>query len=243
MEAVTPTVLTRDYTFDARPNLPFLVTAKRYWVDGATHDANALTLPIVDDIYHRLFEAFRRNNSDGSTTVKIREMWSIDAPNHGDSGVLNEQTLQWGYDDVFSWDIYGRAVHALFSGHGSGIETDFRQHNIVGIGHSLGAIAIMLSTTFQPPVPYTFIHLFEPMMMGRKWTESIPNFVLEGVLKRRDVWQSKEEAFKIMKSRPGWKSWDERVLRLLVNHGLRSLPTLNYPDKTDGVTLNINGLD
>jgi hypothetical protein len=30
--------------------------------------------------------------------VKIREMWVIECPNHGDAGILNEKVLKWGYD-------------------------------------------------------------------------------------------------------------------------------------------------
>ena len=32
--------------------------------------------------------------------LRIREVWSIDAPNHGDAAVLNEKDLQWGYEPI-----------------------------------------------------------------------------------------------------------------------------------------------
>lgn len=32
--------------------------------------------------------------------VRVREIWSIDAPNHGDAAILNENTLSWGYENI-----------------------------------------------------------------------------------------------------------------------------------------------
>lgn len=30
--------------------------------------------------------------------LKIREVWSIDTPNHGEAVILNEKSLLWGYE-------------------------------------------------------------------------------------------------------------------------------------------------
>ncbi|KAH7925336.1 alpha/beta-hydrolase [Leucogyrophana mollusca] len=233
----------RSYVFDPRPNFPFFLAAKRYWTDGVEHDKDSRTLvfahatgfhkehwePTIGDLC-KLFREQEHGN------VKIREMWSIDAPNHGDAAILNEDTLRWGYEKAFSWEDYGRGIHAFLTGLGTGIDVDFRGHNFVGIGHSMGAIAIMLSTTFQPPLKYSSIQLIEPMLLGRQWN-TFGNFLQQGALNRRDIWPSTEEAYRIMKGRPSWRAWDDRVLRVYVDHGLRSLPTLEYPEQTGGVTL------
>jgi hypothetical protein len=98
-----PTLSHQAYTFDPRPNYPFLITAKRYWRPSPVSvppDPTALTLvlahgngfhkehwePSIDELYSLLDE--------GPTVVKIREVWSIDAPNHGDAAILNEEILQ-----------------------------------------------------------------------------------------------------------------------------------------------------
>lgn len=79
---------------------------------------------------------------------------------------------------------------------------------------------------------------------------------MEGAVKRRDMWTSSEEAHKLFRERVFFKSWDSRsidlhVVRIRVHfyprclyvlidgqrYGLRALPTLTYPDKTQGVTL------
>jgi hypothetical protein len=102
-------IASQSYIFDPRPNYPLLVTARRYWTTSSPHlnDPDAITLifahgtgfhkelwePTLDELYVLL-----ANNYYGS--VKVREMWSIDAPNHGDAAVLNEKALKWGYDPV-----------------------------------------------------------------------------------------------------------------------------------------------
>lgn len=94
------------YVFDPRPNYPLLTTAKRYWRTNSldSNDPDALTLvfvhatgfhkeiwePTMEDIY--LFAEARE--------LKIREMWSIDAPNHGEAAILNEKSLLWGYEPI-----------------------------------------------------------------------------------------------------------------------------------------------
>ncbi|KAH7904103.1 Alpha/Beta hydrolase protein [Hygrophoropsis aurantiaca] len=243
----------KNYIFDARPDFPFLITAKRYWFEDTPYSDDAFTLvfahasgfckeqweTVIDGIFKLLRQSEDNKNEKSPTMFKIREMWTIDAPNHGEAAILNEQTLQWGYDNIFSWDAYGRAIHAFLSGHGSRTKSGsyFREHNIIGIGHSLGAAAIMLSTTFQPSIPYKSFHLFEPTIYGPQWGVELHEYFLDIALKRRDIWPSSEEAFNTMRNRPAWKTWDERILKLFVRHGLRTLPTLDYPDKTIGVTL------
>lgn len=120
MTATTPTETTEpelsieDFIFDPRPNYPFFITAKRYklpdtmssysekWLD------NGITLILThcvgghkeqwEPTLEHLLSLLSENGG-----VKIREAWSIDWPNHGDAAILNEKTLQWGYDHVCTY--------------------------------------------------------------------------------------------------------------------------------------------
>ncbi|KAF8912211.1 Alpha/beta hydrolase fold-1 [Gymnopilus junonius] len=205
------------YTFDPRPAYPLLSVAKRYWNPDSPylHDPEALTLP------------------------KIREIWALDAPNHGDSAVLNEEALGpgSGYDYIFGWEEYGRSIHLFLSGLGKGVDVDFSMRNIVGIGHSMGAISLGLSMGYYPKINYQSLILCELMTMQRELHMKATNILVNGGEKRRDIWPSKEEAYNILKSRGTWKSWDDRVLRNYVESGMHPLPTAEYPDKREGVTL------
>ncbi|KAL0581671.1 hypothetical protein V5O48_000374 [Marasmius crinis-equi] len=73
--------------------------------------------------------------------------------------------------------------------------------------------------------------------LSRAGTTVETNMLARGSVNRRDIWPSKEEAYRLFKSRGAWKVWDDRVLRIFVEYGLRSLPSLEYPDQNEGVTL------
>ncbi|KAJ8080484.1 hypothetical protein PM082_017317 [Marasmius tenuissimus] len=239
----------QDFVFDPRPNYPLLVTAKRYTNLDVMYpnDSTAFTLVFLHGVgFHKeqweptLGDTIKLVDENGKQ-LKIREIWAIDAPNHGDAGVLNEETLSWGYEQSFRWEEYGRATHSLLAGLGKGIDTDFRKHRLVGIGHSMGAVGVLLSMNFSPQVKFEAVVLVEIMTMSKEasiaGTTLDTNPVAKSVLGRRDIWLSKEEAYSSLKSRLPWKTWDDRVLRKFVEYGLRSLPSKEYPNISEGVTL------
>ncbi|KAH8990763.1 Alpha/beta hydrolase fold-1 [Lactarius akahatsu] len=242
-----PALRSQTYVFDARPHYPLLVSVKRYWVpEFESTDPDAITLilahalsftkehwePLLEDLYGLL--AVTPRNS--SPIPKIRDVWAIECPNHGEGAVLNEETLLEGYTSAFSWEEYARAVHLVLNGLGKGINVDFKSRNLVGVGHSMGASAIVLTRTIYPFVSWSTAILIEPMFVHRDNFTGVEKFLLKGALKRSDVWPSREGAYKLLRER-SLKSWDPRVVDIFVKYGLRELPTLTHPDKTQGVTL------
>lgn len=51
---------------------------------------------------------------------------------------------------------------------------------------------------------------------------------------RRDIWASRDEAAKGFKKSKFYAAWDSRVLDRWLQYGLRDLPTILYPDSTEG---------
>jgi hypothetical protein len=103
---VPPAPHKQAYVFDPRPNFPLIITAKRYWhpTESAPDGLTAIFAhgtsftkeswePTIDDIYGLIARKKGGN-------VKIREMWSIDCPSHGEAAYYNEKTLRRGYDLV-----------------------------------------------------------------------------------------------------------------------------------------------
>ncbi|KAF5372586.1 hypothetical protein D9758_005200 [Tetrapyrgos nigripes] len=252
-DAIVKGLQSECFIFDPRPNIPLVTTAKRYW-DPSTAlkdvDPTALTLvfahgtgfhkeqwessiedlyDIVDSEQQQREQAQSSCNPTYKTTpeLRIREVWSSDAPNHGDASVLNERVFTY----AVRWDEYGRMIHAFLAGLGTGVNFDFRGHNLVGIGHSMGAISMLFSLNYFPSLTFQSIILIEPMTLSQSYFVGASNFLAEGAAKRRDTWASKEEAYKSFKSRKPWAEWDDRVLRIYVECGLRELPTGDYPDK------------
>lgn len=104
-------VFSKSYVFDPRPQLPFKISAKRYWTDSNSDvdddktQGEALTVIFAhangfhkehwEPIIHRLFEQQRAAEQ---CALRIQDMWAIDAPNHGDAAVMNEEVLAWGYE-------------------------------------------------------------------------------------------------------------------------------------------------
>ncbi|KAF9492694.1 hypothetical protein BDN71DRAFT_1451172 [Pleurotus eryngii] len=240
-----PTLSSQLYVFDPRPDFPFRFAVKRLWdpLSPYLQDEDAYTLimvhgtgfhkehwePVLDDLYGLLLK-------QAGGVAKVREAWCLDTYNHGDSALLNENVLTQGYDKLCSWEDIARGIHLFLSGKGTGIDIDFSKRKLAGIGHSSGAVGLILSTTYHPRVKYSLLHLVEPMILPTS-PPGIPNVLEAGAVKRRDIWPSKEEAMKAFNSRPSWQVWDPRILQTYVEHGLTSLPTLSYPDVTKGVTL------
>lgn len=100
------------YTFDPRPNYPLLSTANRYFDASSPHlnNPDALTLVFAHGTgFHK--EQWEPTIEDlqqfaEETGLKIREVWSIEAPNHGDSAILNEETLKLGYSQVCEYPSF-----------------------------------------------------------------------------------------------------------------------------------------
>ncbi|GJJ14569.1 hypothetical protein Clacol_008834 [Clathrus columnatus] len=135
------------YTFDWRPNYPFFVTATRY-IPSPTA-APQLSDPSVGFTavfahgtgFHKeqweptIHHLFKLSNTDKS--FLIREVWSVDCPNHGQSYILNEEIIaQSGYTLIFPWDEYTKALYWLLT---QNKEYDFSTHRLIAVGHSMGA--------------------------------------------------------------------------------------------------------
>jgi len=95
----------QSYVFDSRPSYNLVSVVKKFWKPDSSnsHDPDALTLifshgtsfhkeqwePLIDDLLKRI--------EKGGQKVKIREIWTIDCPNHGEAAVVNEEALFNGY--------------------------------------------------------------------------------------------------------------------------------------------------
>ncbi|KAF7354807.1 Abhydrolase domain-containing protein mpaH [Mycena sanguinolenta] len=254
-----PALASQLYTFDPRPRYPLRLSAARYWDPSSeTHDdPTAPTLvfthatgahkeqyePTIQDLY---------NYNLAGPKTKIREVWTIDAPDHGDSAVLNEEALRDGgraYHPVFGWDEYARGLHAFLAGLGTGVDVDFSKRRLVLIGHSSGAVVVgmclirqstasSLALTYQPELKPEFLIMIEIMGMNTEVCAKMREILTKGSANRRDIWPSRAEAYRLFTARAAYREWDDRVLRIFVEKGLRPLPTLEYPDKDkEGVTL------
>ncbi|KAJ7799995.1 alpha/beta-hydrolase [Mycena olivaceomarginata] len=205
---------------------PLRVAAKRYRYTGRiTRDGITLVmlhgLGMHKEQWEPILEKLFTLQSEKSTFYRIREAWSLDWQNHGESAVLNEEALK---DDPksASLDLWGRAIaHFLTSGLVTG-------HRLVGIGYSFGAVGLLLSTRGFQKCPYEGIILVEPCMADEDtWAANHDELhaafgmVNNAVKHRRNVWVSKREAHQYFMGRFPWNAWDSRIVALFVEHALK----------------------
>ncbi|KIM42647.1 hypothetical protein M413DRAFT_26672 [Hebeloma cylindrosporum] len=230
-------MLVESYTLQPSSEYPLFIAAKRYWTPEFERNASnpsAQTLIVLHSTsFHKeswepaLEDLFRLASQPGSKTV-IREAWAIDCPNHGESANLNHRALREPGFAKFSCEQYAHAaIRFLSAGPSHGARVDFRRRNLVGIGHSLGANAILMLQNIKPI--FSILIIAEPMVSatGRESLRSVRDGLVERAKKRQAFWPS-QEALKraFVNPKNSAAKWDPRVLELFAEHALYWNPEL-----------------
>ncbi|EPS99563.1 hypothetical protein FOMPIDRAFT_1030883 [Fomitopsis schrenkii] len=208
------------------------MAAKRYLPSDSSPEGVTLLLAhgagFHKEHWEPLLERLCAVQSTKEPTGRIREAWAFDWQGHGDSAVLNEAALKrrgWGVSNA----TWARGIHAF-------LDTPHVQgHRLVMIGHSSGATAAMYSTKlFSNIPPYVAIILVEPPLIDRrtfakhlKRQQRALAAVKKALAASRDTWPSRANAYTWLQSRPPYSTWDERVLRLHCEYGLRPVSADN----------------
>ncbi|KAF7291785.1 Abhydrolase domain-containing protein mpaH [Mycena chlorophos] len=230
---------------------PFFLSAKRYWLpefEKNASDPEALTLLFLHATsFHKetwmpTLEAIFALAKKPKSSVKIREAWCLDCPNHGAAGLANANVLlQPEFFLNFSCERYAQGIHHFLSvTPDEGGAVDFRTRNLVGIGHSLGGCAVTLLQDIEPRFPFSSLILIEPLISpaGGQHLIKIRELLVKGAYERRDVWPTREKAMVALKTRDRTRNWDPRILENFVKYGIVEHPGNHYPEgKYPGVTL------
>ena len=174
------------------------------------------------ELYEPLFEDMLASSE--AHGFRIRSIWAVDACHHGASGILNEHTQG---DDPSLFDL-GRDILLM-----TNLFRADMPHPIVGLGHSMGATAL-LHTSLMNPRLFASLILIDPII-GPSISGAGAALVHMSSM-RPDLWPSREAAEKAFKSVKQFQLWDPRVLPRWLKYGLRDTPTLVYP-KADQITL------
>ncbi|KAG8967846.1 hypothetical protein FRC03_009249 [Tulasnella sp. 419] len=219
---------------------PYYVTAKQYiptyTKSSAENDEDAVTIIAAhatgahkeqfELTFGRLFEQLAECGG-----VKIKEAWSIDAPNHGEAAVFNQEYVDTHFPEAFPWDEYSRAIsYFLRAGPSSSAKVDFTKRNLCGIGHSMGGVSLIyMQQSPDIPIKFNSLILLEPMLMPPGVDiRRVNKIFIPSAYQRRDVWPSKEAALQEFKAGKGYKTWDPEMLELFVQYGLRTHPAVNF---------------
>lgn len=122
------------------------------------------------------------------------------------------------------WDTMGDDLLRFFDEQGL--------DQVIGVGHSLGAVATMLAAR-RAPERFPAIVLIEPVFLppaildyaraNPALAEERP--VFRSALRRRDRWPSRQAAFDHFRDKPIFGRWTDEALWDFVNGGLDSDPT------------------
>jgi len=166
---------------------------------------------------------------------RIREAYAIDCPNHGVAAVLNDGLLS---DCAVGSKLFAEcAMQFLLSGPTHSTPVDFSKRNLVGIGHSVGGIAVVLMQAMRNPIKFRSIILVEPILDARPGNdyERLRTRLVRSAYKRKDVWNDREEAAAYFRNTV---RWHPRILDIFIRYGLRDHPTHTHEvSPFDGVTL------
>ncbi|EEB92180.1 hypothetical protein MPER_09348 [Moniliophthora perniciosa FA553] len=200
--------------------------AKRYYTHGQTNP-EGLTLLFAHCIgtHKEHWEPVIDKLFNSNSRQRIREAWTFDWQNHGDSAVINKEKLKDRPEAVYEWSAAIRNFAR---------SPRMKGHRIVPLGHSAGAGTMMLLSLGIPlsEIPYVALVLIEATMITREhFYESFDarietmEFTVDATLKRRDTWPSKEFAFEWMSKRFPWQFWDQRIVRIMADYGLKDTST------------------
>lgn len=221
-------MLERSYTLAPTADYPLCIIAKRYWLP--TFEANAenpaaQTLIVLHSTsFHKeawkptLEELFKLMLMSQSNSKVIRDAWAIDCPNHGESAILNSRALKDPQFTNFTCESYAYAVHRFLSaGPEGGAHVDFRRRNLIGLGHSLGANAILMLQHIQPMVNFSKLVIVEPMISveGSHHFDELRSRLVSNASRRQTTWPGREIAYKSLS-----RKWDPRVLKAFINHAI-----------------------
>ncbi|KAG7096188.1 hypothetical protein E1B28_003638 [Marasmius oreades] len=222
------------HSFPDNPKLNLKVTANRYswstYRHGHPNDRvdGGVTLLLFHGIgFHKeqwepvVTRLFRI--SESTKHVNIREVWAFDRENHGDAALLNREALKL-WPACLPINEWALTVADL-------VKSKLHGHRLVAIGHSAGAGVAMLTTkyAYDAHIHFTATILIEPTIFTRQIFQETYDARIAGIrmsqkltLRGRDVWASREDAYADLKNRNPWSAWDDRVLRLYTQYGMRS---------------------
>ncbi|KIY47185.1 hypothetical protein FISHEDRAFT_45811 [Fistulina hepatica ATCC 64428] len=208
---------------------PLYITAKRYTPrpppNGGTPRASLSDKPAATLIFLHstsfMKEIWEPCIADIFANQRLRRpiatIFAIDCPNHGAAGMLNASSFHTRKHLVdFSCEKYALAVrHFLMRA------PEISREYLIGVGHSLGAIALVILQSLNPAaIHFQRLVLVEPLLIATG-TQSIARLrarLLKGAYARRQTWPDRSSAQRDLASR-GHK-WDPRSMHLYLKHGL-----------------------
>ncbi|VDB83363.1 unnamed protein product [Peniophora sp. CBMAI 1063] len=213
-------MFTKTHTF-THPRTGLSAAAKHYRRNGPQTGLTlvfshgiSLTKELWEPTIQRLFEL--------DTTHTIRDAWSLDWQSHGESGGLNRAALV-SRPAVTAAEYADLLAYFTTSSFVAGCQ-------VVAVGHSAGGSSWVLASTYMRSSPLMGMILVEPAcivppVVPNDMRIAVGQHNVRASSQRPFAWRSYREAAAFHSAHAPWNRWDERVLRLYLQHGLSEMPT------------------
>ncbi|CAE6467964.1 unnamed protein product [Rhizoctonia solani] len=214
--------------------------ANRYAPDKSRAGSRAVTVVLshATGFHKEIWETtLRYLLSTPQGQANIDEIWSLDAANHGDSGLLNKDNL----GEIFEWSDHARDILNFLANYlPDKVETQvegslaqiseqstqqrltqgFANRTIIGIGHSFGGCTLARMVIDSPKL-FSSLILLDPVIYP-SYAVRGPGIdaLTKGALVRRDHWPDRESAKAGLLNSPFFQAWHPDVLADYVKYGI-----------------------
>ncbi|KAG2159382.1 Alpha/beta hydrolase family-domain-containing protein [Suillus bovinus] len=198
-----------------------------------------------------IWETTLRYLLSSPTASLVDEVWSWEAIQHGDAGLINETSLSGIFDwrdnarDIAHFLLYylpedasskvlPTHLHLLQETISESRKTEgLSSRYLVAVGHSFGGCSSVLAAVNFPAL-FSSIILVDPVIINGGYSSHFNRLTL-AALSRREHWPSREEALRLFKASPFFRAWHPDTLQLYVTYGLTK-------DSQGGVKLKMSAL-
>ena len=138
--------------------------------------------------------------------ISERRCLAFDQRGHGDSSKPTDP-------EAYAW---GRLADDCL-----GLIGELGFDRVDAVGHSSGAAALVLAAALEPEPRFDKLVLIEPVISPQAEPCATPssNPLSEGAMRRREVFDSAQDVFDRLSSKPPYQSWDKDVLSDYVDFG------------------------
>ncbi|KAF7762184.1 hypothetical protein Agabi119p4_8777 [Agaricus bisporus var. burnettii] len=215
----------------------------RFVRKGATGSGLTLFLAHANGFHKEAWEPTIKLLLNLPSGELVDEIWACDAVQHGDSALLNQESLGLTFDwadngrDILNFLHYfipSSANDSPLPTHLPRVSPQEIQHRkthglkhrtFMGIGHSYGGCSAAVAALEHPEL-FSSLMLIDPVILEPYATKELElsnprvNVNVIGALNRRETWPSKEEALASFKKKPFFQRWDPEVLQTYVEYAL-----------------------
>ncbi|KAF7377372.1 hypothetical protein MSAN_00158600 [Mycena sanguinolenta] len=198
---------------------PFHVGAIQYVPDDSFHHGFTLIFTHAVSLHKETFEPMLQHLLK-TPGVRIRDVWCIENPNHGQSARLNQKLLSTPkYRGHWTAAEYARAVHSFLTSDVHGV--DFTQRKLIGVAHSGGAPALLLVQDQIQTIMFHGLILLDPAIFpsGKACSRVVCDFFAKWAKSKRHTWDSRDTALKEL-STTAFKGWDPLGAQRFVENAL-----------------------